>query len=69
MYHLMKSEKLILDHPISGIMSSYRQIEIDRFEQFAVAHDACEAANDDGRSRYYLVNESGQEYYDGTWID
>ena len=69
MYHLMKSEKFTLDHPISGLMSSYRQIEIDHFEQFPAAHDACEIANNKGRSRYYVVNETGQEYYDGIWID
>jgi hypothetical protein len=69
MYRLMKSEKFTLDHPISGLMSSYRQTEMGHFEQFVAAHGACEVANYKGSSRYYVLNESGQEYYEGTWID
>ena len=69
MYHLMKSEKFTLDHMISGSMSSYRQTEVDHFEQFGAALEACEAANNQGRSRFYVLNESGQEYYGDTWIE
>ena len=69
MYRLMKSEKFTLDHPISGLMSSYRQTEMGNFEQFVAAHGACEVANYRGSSRYYVLNESGQEYFKGTWID
>ncbi len=69
MYHLMKSEKFTLDHVISGPMSSYRHTAIRHFGKFRAALGACEVANNKGRSRYYVLNESGQEYYDGTWID
>ena len=69
MYHLMKSNKFTLDHLVSGLMSSYRQTEIGHFQQFRAALGACEVANNEGRSRFYVLNESGQEYYDGTWID
>ena len=69
MYHLMKSEKFTQDRVISGLMSSYRQIEIEHFERFPEAREACEVANNKGESRYYVLNESGQEYYDGKWID
>jgi len=69
MYHLMKSEKFTLDHLVSGLMSSYRQTEIGHFQQFCAALGACEVANKKGKTRYYVLNESGQEYYDGTWID
>ncbi len=69
MYRLMKSEKFTLDHPISGLMSSYRQTEVVHFEQFVAAHVACEIANYKGNSRYYVLNGSGQEYYEGAWID
>ena len=69
MYRLMRSEKLTLDHLVSGLLSSYRQTEIGHFQQFRAAHDACEIANNKGKSRYYVLNELGQEYYDGTWID
>jgi hypothetical protein len=65
----MKSEKITLDHVISGQMSSYRHMEIRHFHQFRAALGACEVANNEGRSRYYILNESGKEYYDGTWID
>jgi hypothetical protein len=45
MYRLMKSKKVTLDHPISGLMSSYRQIQVDHFQNFRLAVGACEAAN------------------------
>ena len=69
MYSLMKSEKLTLDHVNSGPIPSYRQIEVGRFEQFDAAQQACDVANDEGKFRHYVVNESGQEYYEGIWID
>jgi len=69
MYHLMRSEKLTLDHSVSGLLSTYRQSEIGQFPTFRAANEACELANNDGTSRCYVLNASGQEYYDGTWID
>jgi len=69
MYRLMKSEKVILDHAISGHLVSYRQIEVEHFEQFGAARGACEIANRRDEPRHYVLNESGQEYYDGAWID
>lgn len=69
MYRLMKSKKVTLDHPISGLMSSYRQIQVDHFQKFGAALGACEVANSKGSSRHYVLNELGQEYYDGAWIN
>jgi hypothetical protein len=69
MYRLMKSEKFTLDHLTSGLISFYRQTQVKHFRQFRSALGACEVANNNGRSRYYLLNESGQEFYGGTWID
>lgn len=69
MYRLMKSDKLTLNHVVSGQMSSYRQTEVGQFQKFDPAIQACEVANNKGRWRYYVVNELSQEYYDGTWID
>jgi hypothetical protein len=69
MYRLMMSKKFTLDHPISGLMSSYRQTEVGRFQRFRSALRAYYDANNEGRLRCYLLNASGQEYYDGTWID
>ncbi len=69
MYHLMKSEKHTLDHLVSGRLASYRQSEVTHFQQVLDALEACELANNEGRSRCYVLNESGQEYYEGTWID
>lgn len=69
MYRLMKSEKFTLDHLTSGLVSFYRQTQVTHFQQFSPALCACELANNSGRSRYYLLNETGQEYYRGTWID
>lgn len=70
MYRLMKSDKFTFDHVTSGRISTYRQSEIGHFLRFRLAHEACEAANLNGRSsHYYVLNELGQEYYDGAWID
>jgi hypothetical protein len=69
MYRLMKSEKFTLDHVTSGHTSFYRQTQVKHFQQFRSALGACEVANNTSESRYYLLNDSGQEYYCGTWID
>lgn len=69
MYHLMKSEKFTLEHSASGRMSLYRQTEIGHYDKLTAARKACEFANSNGNPRCYVVNESGQEYYEGTWID
>lgn len=69
MYRLMKSDKFTLEHVTSGRLSSYRQTEVNHFRKFLRAHKACEDANNQGGARYYLLNDLGQEYYDGTWID
>ena len=69
MYRLMKSEKFTLDYLTSGLVSFYRQRQIKCFGRLPAALGACEVANNGGGSRYYLLNECGQEYYGGTWID
>ena len=69
MYRLMKSEKFTLDHLTSGLVSFYRQTQVKCFERLHAALGACEVANNGGGPRYYLLNECGQEYYGGTWID
>jgi hypothetical protein len=68
MYHLMKSEKFVLEHVVSGSISSYRQTEIDHFRRFNAALQACAAANGTDNPRFYVRNESGQEYYHGKWM-
>jgi len=67
--HLMESEKFSLVHGTSGLVSAYRQIEIDHFHQFSSALRAWEDANHEASSRFYLLNQAGQEYYDGSWIE
>jgi len=69
MFRLMKSEKFTIDHLAWGLTSSYRHSEIHHFRKFCAAHQACEVANDKGRARYFVLNKSGQEYYEGIWID
>jgi len=69
MYHLMKSEKFSIVYATSGLVSAYRQIEIDHFQQFSSALRACDDANHEASSRFYIRNQAGQEYYDGSWIE
>lgn len=69
MFHLMKSEKFMLNHAVSGSMSTYRQTEVDHFLQLDAALEACETAGIESRTHYYVLNDLGQEYYNKTWID
>jgi hypothetical protein len=69
MYRLMKSEQFTLDHLTSGLVSFYRQTQVKCFGRLRAALGACEVTDNGGGSRYYLLNESGQEYYRGIWID
>jgi hypothetical protein len=69
MFSLMKSEKRTPDHTAAGQLSIYRQSEIGQFQTIRAARVACELANSDGISCCYVVNESGQEYYNGHWTD
>jgi len=69
MFRLMKSDKITLDHTVEGHLSAYHQSEVRQFRTFRAARAASEVANNDGTSRCYVLNASGQEYYDGQWID
>ncbi len=69
MFRLMKSQKCILGTISSRTTVSYRQLEIAHFIQFSTALRACKTANISGISHHYILNDSGQEYFNDTWID
>ncbi len=69
MYRLMMSEKPKIDFMEHGSMSTYRQTEVDHFTHFSTALEACNLANIKSESRFYVLNESGKEYYGFSWID
>ena len=69
MYRLMKSVKFTLDHMVSGPLSAYRHSLVGKFRQPRAALVACKLANGTGANHHYVLNESGQEYFDGAWID
>jgi hypothetical protein len=69
MYRLMMSEKLDCDALTDGSMPSYRQTEVNHFARLQSALEACELANYKGKSRFYVLNDLGKEYYDCVWID
>jgi len=54
---------------IEGPLSSYRQSLVAQFRQPRAALVACKLANGTGANRHYVLNESGQEYFDGVWVD
>lgn len=69
MYRLMMSEKPNRNYMSSGYLSTYQQTEVNHFTHFDSALKACESANNKGKSRFYVINEAGQEYFGCTWID
>jgi len=69
MYRLMKSEKFTLDHRVSGRLARFRQSEVTHFQRLLEALEACQVANNEGRSRCYVLNDLGQEFFEGVWID
>ena len=69
MYRLMQSEKFTLEHSTLGPISTYRQRLIEQYGEVRIALEACQKANAEGRHRYYVLNDAGQENYRGTWID
>jgi hypothetical protein len=69
MYRLMKSERYTLNHLVSGQVSSYRQSEVAHYQHAYEALKACEVANNRESARHYVLNDTGKEYYGGTWID
>ena len=69
MYRLMQSEKVMKAYPALGKFSNYRQRLIGQYSEARSALEACCKANAEGRSRFYVLNEAGQENYGGTWID
>jgi hypothetical protein len=68
MYTLMKCERKKLGRPAPGSSYAYDQIEVAQYADFDGAIAASDAANLAHKSRYYVMNGSGREYYNGTWI-
>lgn len=69
MYRLMKSEKVTLSHLDSRSVSYYRQIQVSKFQKLSDALLSCETVSDNAGTRYFILNEKGKEYYEGTWVD
>jgi hypothetical protein len=68
MYTLMKSERAKLGRPVPGSAYAYDQVEVAQYADFHEAIKARDAANLALKSRHYVINDSGREYYNGTWI-
>ena len=69
MYRLMRSAKFTVVHPTLGPMSSFRQRQMGQYRQVGTALAACEKANASGSMRCYVLNDLGQENYQGAWLD
>jgi hypothetical protein len=69
MYRLMQSEKITQERSVSRRYPNYRQCVIGQYNEVRSALEACRKANAEGRNRFYVLNEAGQENYGGTWID
>jgi hypothetical protein len=68
MYTLMKCKRSKAGRPAPGATSAYVQVEVAQYADFDDAITARDTANVSLASRHYVMNESGREYYDGTWI-
>lgn len=69
MYLLMQSQKFTLEQRTLGRISTYRQHLIGQFAEVRIALEACHKANAEGRHRFYVLNDAGQENYRGSWIE
>ena len=69
MYRLMQSVKSTLKHPTLGPMSSFRHSLVGEYPRYRAALVACEKANAQVPNRFYVLNDRGQENYQGAWID
>ena len=69
MYRLMRSAKFTVVHPTLGPMPSFRQRLMGQYRQVGTALAACEKANASDGKRCYVLNDLGQENYQGAWID
>jgi len=67
MYTLMKSVEPSLGKRAGGF-SAYRQEEVAQYPSFMEGLAACDRANERSTTRYYLMNELGEEYYAHNWI-
>lgn len=68
MYRLMRSEPT--DHwNKASDLRAYDQEEVARYSDFEKAVAACDEANRQGGARHYVIDDSGMEYYAGSWID
>jgi hypothetical protein len=68
MYTLMKSERAKLGRPAPGSSCAYDQIEAAQYADFVKVITARDAANLTLPSRHYVMDDSGREYCEGTWI-
>jgi hypothetical protein len=68
MYTLMKCRRSKAGRPAPGASSAYVQVEVAQYADFDDAITARDTANISLAARHYVMNDSGREYYDGTWI-
>jgi len=68
MYTLMKSEQTKLESSATG-SRAYEQKKVGQYADFDVALEACDQANRAHTDRHYVMNDSGKEFYNGSWID
>jgi hypothetical protein len=68
MYRLMKSERFVLENLYRPPVVLFRQKEVDKFAEAALAITACESFNSPVDTRHYVLNADGKELYAGRWI-
>jgi hypothetical protein len=68
MFTLMKSEQTKAWNGSNG-PPAYEQKGVAEYGTFDAAVAACEKANRELKDRHYVMNDSGKESYEDTWID
>lgn len=68
MYTLVKSERTKVGRFVPGSSCAYDQIKVAEYANLDEAVTARDEANLALKSRHYLMNDSGREYYNGIWI-
>jgi hypothetical protein len=64
----MESDRVAFDHRRYGPMVTYRHREVERFHALPAALIACDFASQQMHMNCCILDDGGQEYFQGQWM-